>query len=411
VLTAQLAVAGGRPIRTRPFAPGFGADDEVVKAITEAAASGAWWSGAGHRVHDFEERFARAHGASHAVAVTNGTHALELALRTLEIGPGDEVIVPAFTFISTALAVLNVGAVPVPADVSLDTLCVEPEQAESLVGDRTRAIIVVHLAGHMAPVERFSLANATRGLALIEDAAQAHGACRAGSRAGSAGRFGAFSFQDGKAMRAGEGGMVLFADEADRDRAALLANCGRRPGDTTYDHLEAGSNYRMTEFQAAALLVQLDRLDRANAHRESSAAQLDALVAQIPGVTPQGRDPEVECHTRYMYVFRIAPDEFAGASRDAVVEALRAEGIPAVRAYPPVHRTPLFTRLALGPLHRPVSPRLRAIAEGELPCPNSELVARDGIWLPHHILDGSRRDVDDVAHAIRKVQANAGSLR
>lgn len=394
---ASLALLGGPPTRVQPFPrwPEFGAAEE--EALLEALRSGHWGRTTGPRNREFERRFATYQGAAHAVTCVNGTVALELALRAAGVGNGDEVIVPSYTFIATASAVLHLGAIPVFADIEPDTYTISVDSADGLVSPRTRAIIPVHLAGAPADMDGITTLAREHGLAVIEDAAQAHGAEWRGQRVGTIGTLGTFSFQSTKVLTAGEGGAVVTNDPALADVVWSYQNVGRVPGGEWYEHHRLGWNLRMTEFQAALLLAQMDRLDEQIARRSENAAHLDAMLRETEGIEPLDHAPQVTRHPRYLYVLRYRARSFGGLPKQRFVQALAAEGIPAMPGYPPLHTMAAITQ-AFASRGIPV----RAGTGGVLPA--TDRAWRDEcVWLPQNILLGTREDLADVQQAIAKI--------
>jgi 3-amino-5-hydroxybenzoate synthase len=350
-------------------------DDTERAGVLRALEQGQWWRMTGGEVDAFEAEFAAYHGAPHALAVTNGTHAIELALQILGVGPGDEVIVPAFTFISTSLAVQRLGAVPVPVDVDPDTYCLDPAATRAAITDRTKAIMPVHMAGHLVDMDALAALADEVGVHLVQDAAHAHGGRWLGRRIGELGSVATLSFQNGKLMTAGEGGAVLLPDADLYEQAFLHHSCGRPRVDMVYDHRTPGSNFRMNEFSAAVLRAQLARLPQQTEVREARMKALDARLAEIPGVVPQGRDERCDVDPHYMAMFQLTGP--ASARRDEIVDALVERGIPAFRNYPPVYRTRGFWQ---GP-HQDVTGEELARR-----CPQAEQISDRGIWLHHRVL-------------------------
>lgn len=390
-----LALHGGSPVRTRPF-PAWPQFDSTERTnLLRALDQGEWWRVGGGEVSAFEQEFAAFHGAPAALALSNGTHALELALELIGIRPGDEVIVPAFTFISTSNAVQRLGAVPVPVDVRPDTYCLDPAALDAARTERTRAVIPVHLAGQVADMDAIDAWAARHGVAVIQDAAHAHGALWGGRRIGELGSIACFSFQNGKLMTAGEGGALLLPDAATYPEAFARHSCGRPIGDTRYEHLTPSSNFRLGEFGGAVLRAQLARLPGQIERREERWKHLAAELAEIPGVVPQGRDPRCDLNPHYMAMFTVDPDAVAGVAASRIVEALKAEGIPAFVNYPPVYRTEAFW---IGP-HTGLPPAEELARR----CPNSERLGASGVWLHHRVLLGGEEEVADVVAAVTKV--------
>lgn len=406
-----LALSGGTPVRTQPYPawppPG---DAEVEVAVAQAVRAGEWGDVRGPRKTELESRFARFHGARHGTAVCNGSVSLVIALQALEVGPGDEVIVPAYTFIATAFAVLQVGARPVFADVEADSACLDPAAVEAAVTSRTKAVIAVHLAGHPADLDRLSAACRTHGLALIEDAAQAHGASYKGIGVGSIGDFGSFSFQTSKNMTAGEGGMVITSDDDLADRVWSLHNCGRVRDDPQVGHGLVGSNYRLSEIQAAMLLPQLDRLPELVTRRQRAADRLSAGLADIDGIEPPTRGAGVTAHAFHLYAMRFDADAF-GTDRSAFLQALRAEGIPAGGGYgTPLDRQPAFAQRRFPALPGDELADSPVNSYGTVDLPVTEALCRTHVWLPQFVLLADEQALDQVVEATRKVRDHVAEL-
>jgi 3-amino-5-hydroxybenzoate synthase len=367
-------------------------DEDERTGLIRALEQGQWWRMGGTEVDSFEREFAEYHGAPHALAVTNGTHALELALQCLGVGPGTEVIVPAFTFISSSQAAQRLGAVAVPVDVDAGTYCVDVAAAAAAVTPRTRVIMPVHMAGLMADMDALAKLSADTGVALLQDAAHAQGARWQGKRVGELNTVAAFSFQNGKLMTAGEGGAVLFPDAETHEMAFLRHSCGRPPADRRYLHQVAGSNMRLNEFSAAVLRAQLRRLDAQTAVREERWTQLSRLLEAIDGVVPQSTDVRADRNPHYMAMFRVTG--IREDTRNALVDRLVTRGLPAFAAFRAVYRTAAFWELG-APDKTPEHMASR--------CPNAEAISADGIWLHHRLLLATAEDM----HATAEIIANA----
>lgn len=397
--TGKLAINGGTPVRTKPF-PGWPHhDDAERRGLLRALGRGAWGGRIGRgegEAADFEAEFAAAHDAPAALAVTNGTHALQLALEVEGVGPGDEVLVPALTPIPTSNAVRQRGAVPIPVDVDPRTYCLDPDRLEAARTDRCAAVIVVHLGGHVADMERILAWAARSGVTVIQDAAHAHGARWRERGIGAFGTIATFSFMQTKVMTAGEGGALLLPDEAAFEQAFSRHCLGRMPSGVPAGFQTASSNYRISEFAAAVLRAQLARLPAQNRHRERRWRQLVELLARIPGVTPQGRDPRCTTHPYYLAPMTLDPAPHGDLSRRLVVSALQAEGIPAYPMFPPIYRLPAFWD---APAH-PSAPSVEHLAAA---CAHSEHIGGRGFFLRHEVLLGDERDIQDVADAMEKV--------
>jgi 3-amino-5-hydroxybenzoate synthase len=385
---------------TAPAAPVFPEwpqyDDTERAGLVRALEQGQWWRMGGSEVDSFEREFAEYHGAAHALAVTNGTHALELALQVLGVGPGTEVIVPAFTFISSSQAAQRLGAVAVPVDVDLDTYCIDVAAARAAVTDRTRAIMPVHMAGHFADMDALAELSAETGVPVVQDAAHAHGAQWRGRRVGEHGSVAAFSFQNGKLMTAGEGGAVTFPDEDTYQEAFLRHSCGRPRTDRRYFHQTSGSNFRLNEFSASVLRAQLARLDGQIDTREQRAPLLARLLAEIPGVVPQGRHEHANRVPHYMAMFRVPG--LGEERRNKLVDELISRGLPAFVVFRAIYRSDGFWET--GAPDETVDDIARR-------CPNTEAIADDGIWLHHRTLLGTEEQMHQVAEIVADAVAGA----
>lgn len=401
----ELAINGGRPAKSKPFPEWPAYDDRELAAVTRVIESRQWWRIAGQEVTEFEREFAEYQRARYALAVTNGTQAIEMALAALDIGRGDEVIVPAFTFVSTATAVFNANAVPIPVDIDPDTYCMDPAAIEAAVGPRTKAVIPVHMAGHPADMDAVLDVARRHNLRVVEDAAHAQGAEWQGRRLGALDAGGIFSFQAGKLMTAGEGGLILSDDQEFIEKCFLFGNCGRPRTDRTYQHALLGSNCRISELQGAVLRAQLERLDAQIELREANAPKLDSLLDDLEGVVPQGTDERVTRHPHYMYMFRYDPEAFGGLPRARFVDMLIAEGVPAFVGYPAIHRLPVFRDRAFGPRWRADDPLLPDY--DRVSCPVAEDIGDHVVWLHHRVLLGDEEDLNEIAEAVGKIQTRA----
>jgi len=402
---ADLAVHGGTPaLRDLGEFPAWPQPDEAGEAaLVEVYRSGRWGSTAGSVVADFEREFARYQDSRHGTAVVNGTLAIVAALRACGVGPGDEVIVPPYTFIATASAALFLGAVPVFADVDPQTHLLDPAAAAAAITERTRAIIPVHLAGRAADMDAFSELGRSRSITVVEDCAQAIGTRFRGRAVGSMGDVGTFSFQSSKNITAGEGGLVTTSDPALAEALYSQVNVGRTRGGGWYEHEHVGYNLRLTEFQAAVLRTQLRRHPADQELREHRSQLLRAELDQVEGVQLAPPDPHLTSHGHHLFLLRL-PELGRRGLRDAAVKALAAEGVTASPGYVPLHRNEAVlteARAAADRLGQPYP---------EAPCPQADLVATDTIWLPHRYLSGTEEQTRAVAAAIAKVARSAAEL-
>ncbi|PYY04633.1 MAG: hypothetical protein DMG69_29515 [Acidobacteria bacterium] len=404
----ELALFGGNPIRTDPFPswPSFGEEEE--SSLLQVLRNGSW-GGYNEKVAEFESAFAAMHGTRYGVSCANGTVALELALRASGISCGDEVIVPPVTFAATATSVLLCHGVPVFADIDPETLNLSPSAAQRAITPRTRAIIVVHFGGQPADMDAFCLLAEQYDLALIEDAAHAHGAVWRGMPVGNFGIAATFSFQSFKLVTSGEGGIVLTNSSDVADKVWSYCNQGRRDGGGWFEHFTLGTNYRITGFQAAILSQQLRRLPEQTRKREENVHYFRQQLESVPGFKISRVDSRVKRHPNYLVTIRYLSSQFGGARRETVIQALRAEGIPVQPVYPyPLYRNPLFQSNGLPPCR---CGRWHPAQEySSLSLPESERFCREGLWLEHNLFLGTREDVDAIIGACCKVHRNRSHL-
>lgn len=408
-MSDKLAIHGGTPVKTKPFPAWPQYDDSEKEALLGVLESNVWWRTPGTRTLQFESDFAAYHGARHGIACTNGTAALEIVMSALDIGLGDEVIVPDYTFVATASAVLYAGALPVIVDIDPGTYCIDPDQVEAAITPRTKAIIAVHVAGHPADMDRLQEIAGKYGLILLEDCAHAHGSEWKGQRVGTFGAAGTFSFQQSKLMTAGEGGIIISNDDGLAIRLRSVHDCGRMPDEWFYSHFINGSNYRLSEWQGAVLSQQLARLDTQAAIRSRNAAILDQELAKIDGITPQALDERCTRNGHYCYIFHYDPAAFGGLSTEEFIKAFNAEGIPTQASYPPVRKLELFQS---GEYLKRLSPEHRQEPHDFLTAemPASDRAAAETVWLVHRTLLGSEQDMAEIVRAVTKIQQHAHDL-
>ena len=406
---SELALLGGKKVKTKPFPlwPQF--DDAEREALNQVLESRVWWRTPGTRTLEFEQAFARFHGARHGLAVTSGTAALEVTMAALGIGAGDEVIVPDFTFVATASAVLFANALPVLVDVRPDTYGIDPELAEAAITPRTKAIIAVHMGGHPANLDALTDLARRKDIALIEDSSHAHGSEWRGKRIGTYGVAGTFSFQASKLMTAGEGGMIISNDDTFERNARSVHDCGRMPGEWFYSHFVYGSNYRLSEWQGAVLMAQLGRLDGQTRRRHQNSRVLDRELSKIPGITPQKLDERCTRNGQYAYIFHVDKNQFAGISTDRFIEAMNEEGIPNQASYPPLHELHMFRN---GEYRKCLSDAQAKEDHVFLKqsFPNTHRAAWETVWIPQPALLGDDEDIEEIVSAIRKIQRHAKDL-
>ncbi len=355
------------------------AGEREAELLREVMASDRW-GGFHPFVPRFEREFAAFQHCAHGISAFNGTVTLEMLLEAMGIGHGDEVIVPAISFISSATAVSRVGATPVFVDIEPHTFHIDPERVAAAINVRTRAIMAVHFGGAVADMDRLQEFD----VPVIEDAAHAHGSEWRGRRAGSLGLAGSFSFQNSKVMTAGEGGILTTSDDDLADRLRAIANQGRSKNGGWFEHYTLGTNFRITALQAAVLIAQLERLPEHNRRRDANAAVIRRKLDGVPGLMFQHIRPEARVQTNYLLLGRIQEAEF-GMSRDAFCRSMVSAGVPCTPFYPHT--------LYNNPLYRAGDCRVE-------PCPVSEAGIRDAFWFPHRVLLGSAESADELADTI-----------
>jgi dTDP-4-amino-4,6-dideoxygalactose transaminase len=411
---SELAINGGPKAAEglqMPQWPMFGEEDE--KAVLDAVGSRHWGRlYPGSRVEQFEQAFAEYQDAKHGTAVSNGTVALELAIVACGIRPGDEVLVPAVTFIASASAIVtSVGAIPVYVDIDPETASISPERIEEAITDRTRGIVAVHYGGYPIDFDRILPIVEKHNLVLIEDCAHAQGTEWKGRKVGAIGNMGAFSFQESKAFTAGEGGIVLTNDDELAEQARLYHNIGRVIGRPGYEHHVLASNYRMSDLHAALLLVQLRRFQGQIKVKNENGRYLARELKRIGGVEPLKQDERVTLRGNYFFIMRYHSEHFDGVHRDRFVEALRAEGVPCGAGYGlPLYRQPAFRRESVG----------RWLSESSKPWPDYESMylpasehfcAEEQVTLPHQVLLADRSGMQCIVDAVAKIKGNTSELK
>lgn len=416
---ANLAIQGGRPVAPRGIStewPIFG--EEEKEALLEVLESGRWWRGAYQDPKEsnagiFETEFCRYLGVKHGVAVTNGTAAIELALRAAGIEAGDEVIVPAVTFIATATAVLAVNAVPIFVDIDPETYQIDPEKIEQAVTEKTKAIVPVHYGGYPADMDSMIEIAQKHNLTVVEDCAEAHGSEWRAKKVGGIGHLGAFSFQMGKPLTCGEGGFVSTNDEDLAKKCFSYHNIGRVEGRPFYEHHVPAWNMRMTEFQGAILLCQLKRLPEQTEKRHLNGEYMAKEMEKIGGIRALRRDRRITKRGYYFYLMRFDEKGFGGISRDKFLEALGAEGVPAGKAHnQPLYKNPVFLEMHFGRTGCPVRCPLygKAINYADVHCPVAERVYENEIVALGKDFLMEREKVNLVLQAIKKIKDNIEEL-
>jgi dTDP-4-amino-4,6-dideoxygalactose transaminase len=426
-----LAIHGGLPVRTAPWPTWPVFDEREEETLLKVFRSGNWWRhsyGEGVELAEneaelqsmvarFQHDFAHYHSCSYGICTSNGTVSMEIALRAAGIKPGDEVIVPAYTYVATATAPLMVGAIPIFVDMEADTYLMDPRRVEEAVTERTRAIIPVHFGGQPCRMDEINAIARKHNLVVLEDAAHAHGSSYKGQMCGSISDLGSFSFQNSKNMTAGEGGIITTNNADYAELCESLVWAGRKRGQPWYRHFVLASNARMTEFQGAILSIQLTRLAAQNGHRQANALRLDDLLKSIDGISPLVRLPSTTCSSYHIYMLRYDPRAFNGLPKEVFVRAMQAEGISGLMGgyTTPLYQNPMFLEKnffgGAYPAMPPIYDRVLDYADFTELCPVTERAcASEAIWLVQTMLLAEESAMQDIVDAIKKVQAHSRSL-
>lgn len=327
-------------------------DDNEIYALYDVIKSGKWWCGSpsvhqGENVWAFQEEFTKFQESKHCIAVFNGTVALEAALLALGVGLGDEVIVSDYTFVASGTTVIATNAVPIFCDINQETLVMDVNQVEDLITERTKAIIPVHLGGN--PVEMDFLMEIAEkyNLKVVEDCAHAHGSCYKGKKVGNWGDVGTFSFQASKILTSGEGGAIITNDNKLADLIYSISDCGRKKNEYFFNHYIYGTNYRMSEYQAAILLTQLKKFPEQHKLRNNHAKYLMEKLNQVDGIRVMKPTPGTEELGWYVYPIVYEPEKFRNISKSEFYKKLNDNDIPTDDCYPPLHRLDCFKNINL----------------------------------------------------------------
>jgi len=412
-------------------------DNREMQGLERVLRSRRWFAGflggdETSEVGQFEKEFADYNNSRHAIAVSNGEAALIIALAASGVGAGDEVIMPAWTFVATASAAMHLGAVPVFADVTPDNLCLDPKDVLKKVSDKTRAVITVHYGGRLGNIDELVDIAQKKNLILIEDACHAHGSVHRGKKAGTLGHLGCFSFQESKTMTSGEGGLITTNDDHIAQVARSFRSNGRKVGSPGYLHYRLGWNYRLTEFQAAILRAQLSRLDEQVRTRTENSRLLTTMLNDTPGFIPL-KDPEGTIQNScYLYPIRLDLNYF-GMNRELadkyaekreigyshslapssllIEDILRAEGIPCSSVYIPLNRSPLFLDTEERTKGLTTFERYIGVPQYEAALPVSDRAFEEVVDLPLKVFMGDTETISTVARAFSKISSNVDQIK
>lgn len=402
----NLAINGGSKTIDKNFDwPVF--DNADVDAVADVVRSGKWGNpDCGDLVKDFEDSFASFCGTKYALTCVNGSVALRLALIATGVRPGDEVIIPPYTFIATSTIVLEANCVPVFVDIDPDTYNLDPSKIEAAITKKTKAIIPVHFAGQACEMDKIMAIAKKHNLRVIEDACHGHGAEYKGKKLGSIGDAGCFSFQSSKNLTSGEGGMIVTNDEQLFDMMNSLRNVGRVKGGQWYEHHNLGCNYRMTQLQVVLLASQLKRLEEQTRRRHLNGTYLNSLIEKIDGLKPLARGKGETIHSYHIYIFKYDKSAFNNLPKSEFANMLAAEGVPCFMGYPqPLYKQALFQEKNFMCYAIPED-----VDYSDVSCPVTEKACyEEAVWIMQNSMLGSREDMDLFARAIIKIQQAVNS--
>jgi dTDP-4-amino-4,6-dideoxygalactose transaminase len=407
----KLAGLGGAPVRTEPFPswPKVQSNDE--EAWNKVLHEGRWCRLDGSYAQRFEEAWAKLLGAKYCLATASGTTALLTSLSALDIGPGDEVLVPPYTFVATINVVLLKHALPVFVDTDPETFQMDADKIEAAITERTKCILPVHLGGSPVEMDKILAVARKRNLPVLEDACQAHLAEWRHRKVSTLGDLGCFSFQASKNLNCGEGGAILSNNEDLFRVCESFHNNGRGTANADFSYVRNGSNHRMTEFQAALLLAQLARLEEQSRRREQNAEYLTKQLREIPGITPAHMYEGCTRNAYHLYMFRYDKAHFAGVPRGRFLKALEAEGIPCSGGYTPLNKEPFLADTLHSRAYQSMYSAAEIAAyEARNHCPANDRLCAEAVWFFQTMLLGSRRDMDQIVEAVGKIQKQAALL-
>jgi len=392
----DLALFGGDPVRKTPFFTWPRVVDGQQEKLINTLVNDSWGIGS-ESIRELEDTFALFHEAKSCIAVNTGTNALWVALKAAGVSSGDEVIIPAYTFIATATAVLMANATPVFVDIEPNTFNMDPNLIESAITDRTKVIIPVHIGGNPADMESIIDLAMKHKLIIIEDAAQAHGAEWDGKKVGALHKGGIFSFQSSKNMSAGEGGAIVSNDEDFMDTCFAYYNCGRHRDGDWYEHRIMGGNHRMSAMAASLLIPQFETIENDMRIRDKNRQKLDQALSDMD-LEITHRYKKVTRESNHLYLLRYKAENFNDISREKFFDAMRAEGVYTYAGYNPLYREDVFKGQGDD------FPWLKNVNYSNISCPVTEQIADyQSVWLTQNHLLGDESDIQDIINAFEKV--------
>jgi len=416
--TTAPALLGGDPVRTAswPKWPQWNPETDE-KRVVEVLRSGVW-SRSGV-VTEFEKKWAETVGAKRCLSLVNGTNALITSLIQLDVGGGDEVIVPPYTFIATVAAVIATGAMPVFVDVDPETFQIDPPKIEEKITPRTRAILPVHICGFPADMVNIMAIARKHNLVVVEDACQAWTAEIDHKQVGTFGDAGCYSFQNSKNIPIGEGGAIVSDDDEFMDRCFSYHNYGNPYGSVVGElnagTLIPGTKLRFTEYQAAIGLSQLTRFEEQTVTRSRNAEYLKDQIKDIPGITPYRLYDNVTRAAYHLFPFRYNKEAFKGLSRAEFIQAMRAEGIPCTSGYATLNTMPFLENALNTKNFKKMYPAEMLDYKKYMErnqCPeNDRLCNEEAVWFTQNMLLGPQSDMDDIVRSIEKIHNNVDKIK
>jgi dTDP-4-amino-4,6-dideoxygalactose transaminase len=409
------AKLGGKPVCSEHF-PGWPVFDETEeKALHDTLHSGQWYRGSGKAVAKFESAFEKLTGAKHCLVTASGTAALYTALGALDLGPGDEVIIPPYTFVATYNAVVLNYALPVFVDTDLESFQIDANKIEDAITPATRVIMPVHLGGYPANLDKILEVGERHKIPVIEDACQAHLGEWRGRKVGTWGLAGCFSFQASKNLNSGEGGAVLTNDDQFAKACSAFHNQGRGgqfSGAGFAYSATRGSNLRLSEFQGGMLSAQMTRVIEQSNRRNENGIYLTKLLGEIPGIKPAKLYDHATRSAYHLYMFRYDKAQFAGLDHAGFLAALNAEGVPCSGGYGVMNKEAYVTNLAKNKHFLKIygEQKLKDWLERNQNCPENDKLCDQAVWFTQTMLLADRTAMDQIGEAIRKIQKHAAQL-
>lgn len=399
------AILGGTKAHPDAFSDWPVFDQREEKGLVEVLKSKAWGRLNGKVVASFENEYQKLLGVKHCVGVSSGTSALYTMLGAMDLGPGDEVIIPVYTFIATYNVVVLNYALPVLVDSDIESFQIDANKIDAAVTKQTKLIMPVHIGGSPANLDKvLEIAN-KRNIPVIEDACQAHLAEWRGRKVGNYGLAGAYSFQSSKNLNSAEGGAIVTNDSKFAKACYDFHNQGRGGAGTR------GTNLRLTEFQGSLLLSQMQRVVEQTNRRTENANYLTKLLNDIPGIKPAKLYDGTTRSAYHLYMFRYDQQQFAGLNRNKFLDALTAEGVPCSSGYGAMNKDSYVTNLATNKHY------LKLYGEKTMKewlernqCPQNDKLVEQAVWFTQNMLLGTRKDMEQIAFAIKKIHKYSAQL-